>query len=73
MNERKMTYREDSWVIGVGGKLEKEWGYLELQCMYEIDKENFQYILHIKKQHELRKWWHVPLIPALGKQRQADL
>ena len=26
-----------------------------------------------KKNYSGRQWWHMPLIPALGKQRQVDL
>jgi hypothetical protein len=31
---------------------------------------------HVKKKKciaEARQWWHTPLIPALGRQRQGDL
>jgi hypothetical protein len=27
----------------------------------------------IRKQAEARQWWHMPLIPALGRQTQADI
>jgi hypothetical protein len=26
----------------------------------------------LKKEEESRAWWHTPLIPALGRQRQVD-
>jgi hypothetical protein len=36
-----------------------------------IDNSN---ILHLHKILLLaRHWWHIPLIPALGRQRQMDL
>jgi hypothetical protein len=27
----------------------------------------------IKKQKSSQIWWHIPLIPAFGRQKQADL
>jgi hypothetical protein len=27
---------------------------------------------HCKEQYRARQWWRTPLIPALGRQRQAD-
>jgi hypothetical protein len=37
-----------------------------------VDTSPFQDLLGKKKTHA-RQWWHIPLVPALGGQRQVDL
>ena len=29
--------------------------------------------LQVRKEAQIGQWWHTPLIPALGRQRQLDL
>jgi hypothetical protein len=33
---------------------------------------NNQYFMLGKKLNRARQWWHMPLIPVFGRQRQAD-
>jgi hypothetical protein len=46
-----------------------------LTCIYETTKSLFpphRDILPPTRPHLARQWWHTPLIPSLGRQRQVD-
>jgi hypothetical protein len=49
------------------------WGRHMKECFPEADtgERMFSYSKH-KKGNMSRAWWRTPLIPALGRQRQAD-
>jgi hypothetical protein len=40
--------------------------------MYEMDKRCKRVKTKNKQTKKARWWWHTPLIPALGRQRQVD-
>jgi hypothetical protein len=38
----------------------------------EIQEYTGKQVEALRRKHISRAWWHIPLIPALGMQRQAD-
>lgn len=44
-----------------------------MKCFYSVPGLSLSLFLNRTVQSKAPTWWHIPLIPALGRQRQVDL
>jgi hypothetical protein len=56
------------WETEVG----RSQGLTKVHSKFKAGPGYHRKVLYQKEQEKSRAWWHMPLIPALGKQRQAD-
>ena len=61
------TSGQRRWMNRIGEVWERERG--GLNAITDLPYSMFSYKIRL----QARRWWHTPLIPARGRQRQADL